>query len=78
MSLYMDQQRREQIEDKISRKQAIDADERAFLQHMYRYQAEQDEKERLKNEGRSDADRERSGAIQEQVHTSVSLLHMSL
>ena len=68
MTLYMDQQRQEQIQERIRRKQSITAEEKSFLQYLSRYQDEQDEIERRKQEERSGASKDRSGAILEQVY----------
>jgi hypothetical protein len=69
MSMYMDKHRQDQIQEKVRRKQAITAEETAFLQYLNGYQAEQDEAERRKQESRSKTERERAGGIQEQVYS---------
>lgn len=66
---YVNQERQKQIEDKIRRKQAISAEENAFLEQMMRIQAEDDERERLKDEDREFQTKTRAAAIIEQVRT---------
>lgn len=71
---FMNQERQRQIEEKINRKQAVSAEEKAFLQQMLRLQNEQDERERRKDEEREASAKTRAAAIIEQVTIKIVIL----
>ena len=71
LETYVNQERQLQIQEKIRRKQAINAEESAFLQQMMHLQAEEEERERRKNEEGEFETKTRASAIVEQV-TSVN------